>query len=244
MTNYALIISYNGKEFCGWAPQPNKMSIMKALQDSIRIFYKLDFKIYGSGRTDKGVHAIAQCASVKLNTSFDAKKLKQLINKNLPNSILVTNIYAVDDDFHARFSAKGKTYRYLINSSDYNVFKKDIELQVNKRLNICAIRDAINIFVGEHDFTSFCSNAEGEREHHIRTITSFTVECIGGKVVLEVSGNGFLRHMVRKLVGTLIAVGEGKIGKDDVKEILDAKSQRSCTYKAGPEGLYLLRVYY
>ncbi len=244
MINYLLDISYNGKDFCGWAPQPNKPSIMKAIQDAFKKFYKGEVKVYGSGRTDKGVHALHQKANIMLDVKLDPELVRRILNKHLPNAILINEVTIVDNNFHARFSAVAKEYQYILNTGKFNVFKKDIEFQCNNKLDVNAMREAASYLIGEHDFTSYCSNADGERESHVRTIFKINIAQDDERVVFDVCGNGFLRHMVRKIVGTLIVIGLGKIPPIRTREILEAKEQRACTYKAKPEGLYLVNVAY
>ena len=200
--------------------------------------------IQASGRTDKRVHALGQCAHVNLDIDITPHKLKRALNSNLPEDIHICDAKKVDDNFHARYSVKSKEYKYLINLGEYNPVERNYVFQYNYQLDIKAMKKAIKVFLGTHDFRAFVTENK-KKENCIRTITKVSIKKLEkDKYAFIFKGNGFLRYQVRNMVGILIKVGEGKITKKDLKEILESKDRKRSGVTAPPEGLYLVKVSY
>ena len=236
--------SYDGSKYNGYQKQPNKNTIQDVLEKNLeKINSNKKVLLVASGRTDSGVHALNQKAHFDLNMDMDTDKLKYSINKMLPNDIYVNDIVKVSDDFHARFTAKRKKYTYRINTGIYNPIKSNYEYQYNNYLDMEKMKDAIKNFIGEHDFTSYTKGNE-DKESYIRVIYDAYIEKDEDIILITFIGNGFLRYMVRNMVGSLIEVGSNKISSDDIKKILDKKDRKEAGITAPSCGLYLVDVEY
>ncbi len=240
---YLAVVQYDGTDFVGWQIQPNGRSVEEEIEKVLSQILNTPTKIYGSGRTDAKVHAIGQ------TFHFDGKEIKNIgkftysVNKMLPEDIHIVSINRVDDSFNARFSVKDKTYLYILNTGTYDVFNRRFVNQYLQELDIKAIKDTAKLFIGKHNFQNFTSKEEDE-DNYVRTINSFDVLVAGDSISFYINGDGFMRYMVRMIIGILIEVGLGKISKDKVKEYLDSSKRNPVPYKAAPEGLYLLKVNY
>lgn len=200
--------------------------------------------IHGCSRTDTGVHAKEFCFSLRTENPIAFRNFIRGANGYLPEDISILKVEEMDEDFHARFSCKGKEYMYRIhNSESKNPFTTDLEYHYRRPMNLDLIREAAQHFVGTHDFASFCAGCTKEKDT-VRTIYSIDVEKNGDTVIFLVKGNGFLYNMVRILVGTLLYVNEGRIQIDQLDEILEAHNRVLAGITARPEGLYLNRVFY
>lgn len=238
------IISYNGSAYYGFQTQNNKE--MNSIQDEIeKVLSKIfnsEISIAASGRTDRGVHALNQVIHFNVeNKDIDLYKIKYSINCMLPKDIYFKEMEVVDKKFHSRFCVKTKTYRYIINTGERNVLLDKLVYNLSRKLDVNKIKDAMNLFLGEHSFLNFCTNNEGD---FVRNIYSFTLEEKGEYLIFDISGNGFRRYMVRMIIGTLIEVGLGNIDASFVKEVLDGGKYNRVRYKAPSEGLYLADVEY
>lgn len=239
---YLAIVQYDGTSFMGWQIQSNVRTIQEEIEKVLSKVLNTPTKIFGSGRTDARVHSIGQ------TFHFDSKKIDDLgkftysINSLLPEDIHIVSIKKVADDFHARFSAKDKTYLYILNTGRYDVFNRNYTNQYLRELDIKAIKEASKLFLGEHNFKNFTSKEE-DKDNYIRTINSFDVVVNGDVISFYINGNGFMRYMVRMIIGTLIEVGLGKLSLEEVKEYLSDKDNQ-VPYKASPEGLFLYKVNY
>ena len=238
------IISYNGAAYFGFQTQNKKE--MNSVQDEIekvlsRIF-NMPIEINASGRTDRGVHALGQVIHFDVNVdTVDLYRLRYSINCMLPSDISFKEMEVVNEDFHSRFSAKNKTYMYVINTGEKNVILKDQVYNLSRNLDFTMLKEGTNLFLGTHSFHNFCTNNEGD---FIRTINSFVVEQKGEYLVFKINGSGFRRYMVRMIIGTLIEVGLNKLSLEEVKETLETKEDKRVRYKAPSEGLYLVEVNY
>ena len=241
--NYKLIISYNGTNYFGFAKQNNQVTIEQTLLNTFKELFNINVKLFGSGRTDKYVHAIKQVINVrhdKLN--YEPNILLKALNSKLPTDIIVRECEIVSDKFHARFSAKNKTYLYKINMcSNFNVFEKDIVYQYNKNIDFDKLKKFSNIIKGEHNFLSFSTS---ELENTIRTIYDFSFEIKNEILEIKVVGNGFLRNMVRMLIGVFLDWNEGKINSSDIVSLLENPKKGAGIRKVNGCGLYLLEVSY
>ena len=249
MRNLKITLAYDGSEFCGWQVQPDRASIQGTLAQAIERITGEKVLPQGSGRTDAGVHALAQVASCQLTSSIPTTNLAIALNDNLPASIRVTGVEEVAGDFHARKSAKAKSYRYLIYRADVcPPFLARYVYHHPYPLEEAAITKAAGEVIGEHDFTSFAAvdPEKGKEEgSNVRTITSSAFRREGDQLVYEVRGSGFLHHMVRNLIGTFLLVGKGTVKAGDIRGILEARNRSANPGATAPaSGLYLVSVEY
>lgn len=254
MRNLLMTVSYDGTPYFGFQTQPGGNTIQDHLEDAIRHLTGEQVKIHGSGRTDAGVHARAQAFHFMTDSQIPTDRWRHALNGRLPRDIRITKVLEVPLSFHSRRSAKRKTYRYSINGNRvYDVFTRPYQLHHPGRLNIEAMREALNHLIGTHDYTSFASR-HSTKESHVRTIYQAWLEVeedrMGagtseqGIIHIYVTGNGFLQHMVRIIVGTLLQVGEGKRSPGEMKTILEAKNRAAAGPTAESKGLILWEVEY
>ena len=249
--NYRLLIQYDGTDFHGWQVQENDRTIQGELERVIGMLADADVSVVGSGRTDAGVHAEGQVANVHLaGSKFTPARLQQAINGNLWRDIRVLKTEKAPDDFHARFSAKRKTYLYrVVNGPVMSPFWRRFAAHEHKPLDVARMNDAARLFLGEHDWTAFCS-AQSEGESRVRNISDFTVQAHwddraqGSLIEFRVTAGGFLRYMVRSLVGTLIEVGRGTTDFDTIQTAIVTGDRDLAGKTAAAQGLTLLRVEY
>ncbi|HEY0460923.1 MAG TPA: tRNA pseudouridine(38-40) synthase TruA [Pyrinomonadaceae bacterium] len=249
--NFKLLIQYDGTDFHGWQVQDGERTIQGELQ---RVASLLeggeDVYVCGSGRTDAGVHAEGQVANIKLQKQFTPERLRAAINGNLWRDLRILTVEKAADDFHARFSAKGKTYLYrVVNTPVISPFWSRYAHHETRPLNINRMNDAARFFLGEHDWTAF-SSAQSDSENKVRTITDFSVESRwdsrANAVIIEfrITGNGFLRYMVRSIAGTLLEVGRGEKDFDTIQTAIVSGDRLLAGATAPAHGLTLLKVYY
>ncbi len=247
MKRYLMIFSYDGTNYKGYQKQPKQKTVQGELEKALKkINNNQKVEVVASGRTDAGVHALNQKAHFDLDMEITTDKLRMGLNSLIPNDIYIKSIEEVAKTFHARFNVKAKEYIYIINLGEYNPLERNYVYQYNKSLDIVAIERAMKYLEGEHDFRSFTSTDE-EKEDYIRVIAQTNlIRDIrdNNKITLVFVGTGFLKYMVRNMVGTLIQVGEGKRKSEDIIEVLKKKDRRSAGVTAEPQGLYLKNVYY
>lgn len=241
---YLMTFSYDGTFYDGYQIQVNKKTIQKCIEDKLTMINSNKYvHISASGRTDKGVHAINQKAHFVLDKNINPCTLKKSLNKLLPNDIYIKDIVLVNNNFHARFNVIKKEYEYKINLGEYDPLNSNYIYQYNKSLDIDFMKKAASYFIGTHDFKSF-TKIDTEKENYIRTIYEINLKLENNILLINFIGNGFLRYMVRNLVGTLINVGEHKINPEDINTILNGKDRKKAGIKAPACGLYLKNVYY
>ena len=241
---YLMTFSYNGTKYDGYQIQNNGNTIQQVIQENLsKINSNKIVHISSSGRTDKGVHALNQKAHFILDKNIDNNKLKNSLNKLLPDDIYVKDIIKVDENFHARFNVIKKEYIYKINLGEYNPIEKDYIYQYNKNLNIDKIKKATKYLIGTHNFKCF-TKVDEEKETYVRTIYDIELNIEKNVLTLKFIGNGFLRYMIRNIVGTLINIGENKFNPEYIKEIIESKDRKKAGMKAPACGLYLSNVYY
>jgi tRNA pseudouridine38-40 synthase len=249
MRNLKLVLAYDGTDFCGWQIQPDALTIQGTLASAIGRVTGENVLPQGSGRTDAGVHALAQVANFRTRSPIPAENLVAALNDILPPAIRVLEATEVPNDFHARRSARSKTYRYRIyRGAICPPFLACYVWHYPYPLDEDAMCQAAGYIVGDHDFTSFAAvdperDFEGEVSR-VRSILSSECSKSGQEFVYEVSGTGFLHHMMRNLVGTLILVGKTRINPRDIPRILEAKDRSAAGATAPAHGLYLVRVNY
>ncbi len=240
--NYLIDISYDGSKFHGWAKQLNAYTVQGEIEKILSKIYREKICIFGSGRTDMGVHALHQFFNFhEKKIHLNKLQLFNSLNGYFPKTIKVNKIFVVDKKFNARTSAKSKTYIYYINTSAFDLFKDNYLLNYNKEINIKKIKDASNLFMGKHNFLSF---SKSTLENNVRIIKKISIWKSKSIVNIEISGTGFLRSMVRMIIGSLIDVNENKKGIKDIKNLLNNPSKGSSQSIVSPNGLYLKKVEY
>lgn len=244
MKRILLYISYDGTAYHGWQVQPNAITVQEVLQTSIEKILGVKTEVTGCSRTDAGVHAKQFCCHLDCQKNIPLSAFLRGVNSVLPNDIAVTDCCEVANDFHARYSAKGKTYRYnILNSNRKDPFLSRYSLQIERKLDV----DKMNMFckeiIGTHDFFAFSSSGRTVNDT-VRTITDCYVEKNGDLVSLSVTGNGFLYNMVRIITGTAISVSDGKIKPCDTEKILLSKNRSLAGMTVSPKGLILEKVFY
>ena len=243
MRNLKITLQYNGENYCGWQRQPNSPGIQGTVENAIYEITKEKVKVTASGRTDAGVHALGQVANFKTETNIPASRIPDALNAKLPKDISVISCEEVDMDFHARYNACGKTYRYLIYNRPYRrPLYKNLAYHVKYDLDWDKIRLEAKYLIGTHDFVGFMSSGSSVKDT-VRTIYDIKIEEHEGITSIEISGNGFLYNMVRIIVGTLVDIGRGRI-KHNMEEIINSKSRSMCGHTAPAHGLFLKKVNY
>ncbi|SDZ31084.1 tRNA pseudouridine38-40 synthase [Proteiniborus ethanoligenes] len=244
MRNIKLIIEYDGTNYSGWQKQPHQTTIQKTIEDSITKITKEKIEIYGSGRTDKGVHAKGQVANFFTGSKIPAERFREAINSVLPKDIVISHSEEVDESFHSRYSAKGKEYRYIIyNRRISSPLLRNYAYHVPQKLHFDYMKKAVNDFVGTNDFVAFMASGSSVKDT-IRTIHNISLEKDKEIIQLKINGDGFLYNMVRIILGTLVDIGIGKIDRDAIPQIILSKDRQKAGHTAPPQGLYLERVYY
>lgn len=240
---YLCVVSYDGTSYAGWQIQPDALSIQEVIENKISMILNKQTKIYGSGRTDAKVHALGQTFHFDSDEIKDLDRFKYSLNQVLPDDIVIKSIENVNDDFNARISAVDKTYLYVLNMGEYNPFKRNYETQLCRKLDVEMIKKASELFKGKHNFQNFTSK-EDDEDNFVRTIYGIEVVQDEDKLSLTFNGDGFMKYMIRFIVGMLIQVGLGKVSLQEIEDTLNQKERNVISYKAEPQGLYLLRVNY
>ena len=244
MKRIKLTIEYDGSNYCGWQKQPNQKTIQGEIEDAILRTIGQSVEVFGSGRTDAGVHAYNQTAHFDLNVPVPVCKLKGILNSALPLDISIKEVAEVDGDFHSRFSIKKKTYLYKIyNSEEKNAFLANRMARIIKYLDIGKMQEASKYLIGKHNFKGFCS-ANACATDFNREIFDINISRKEEYVFVEVCGSGFLYNMVRIIVGTLVDYALQKLTLEDILFALE-KGDRSKSGQTMPAcGLYLKETYY
>lgn len=238
---YFMRFSYNGSKFNGFQKQVDKRTVQGDLESVLSKIFNENIRVVASGRTDAGVHAYNQCLHFDSSKEVDFDKLKFSLNSLLHN-IYVKELYSVPDDFHARYDCTKKEYIYKINVGEFDPIYEEYIYQYNKSLDIEKMKDACMYLIGEHDFRSFTSL--DYEKNCVRTIYSIDISIENDIIYIDFVGNGFLKYMVRNMVGLLIEVGSNNRNVEDVKKILDLIDRKEAGICAPSMGLYLANVYY
>ena len=245
MRSFKLTIAYDGTEFVGWQRQATGVSIQGLLEEALGVLDGRDVAVVGAGRTDAGVHAIAQVAGVTLERDIDAPTLVRAVNARLPPTIRVTDASEAPPAFHARFNARAKTYRYRIwNAEVMNPFERAYAWHIpSPLLDERAMADAAHVVEGRHDFAAF-QGAGTEPHSTERTVFRSELVRHDGLITYEISGDGFLRHMVRNILGTLVDAGRGRLPPSGMADVLASRDRARAGKTAPAEGLFLVGVEY
>jgi len=244
MRNIRMTIGYEGTRYAGWQIQPGAPTIQGVLEDRLTRILQEPVRLAGAGRTDAGVHALGQVANFSTECRIPLAGLRSGLNARLPEDIRILETAEAEPGFHARSWARGKEYRYtMVRAEVVSPFEAPRVMLLHGALDVPAMADAATRFEGRHDFTSFCPAAT-ELDDKTRRIFTSRIEEDGDRLTYVVRGEGFLRHMVRTIVGTLVAVGRRRIGAADIASILAARDRRSAGPCAPARGLTLMRVEY
>ena len=263
MRNIKLVIEYDGTNYCGWQIQPGLETIQGVIQSKLSMITKADTKLAGAGRTDSGVHALGQAANFRTNSRMTPQEFKAALNSVLPKDIVVAHVEEVESDFHARFSARKRTYRYtILNDTTSSAFLRNYTYLVPQDIDTDGMADACKWLLGTHDFSSFASTGDPVRSF-VRTVSDARIlyadECsplhpsqqVEGRfgvrhclIHFQIEANAFLRGMVRAIAGTLLEMGKGKISPEEMRGIIEAKDREAAGPSLPARGLCLMRVDY
>ena len=253
MRNILLKIEYDGTEFSGWQrqPQPEVRTVQGEIEETLSRLCGQEIRIDGTGRTDAGVHALGQCATFSGDFGIPVERLAKAANDILADSrqkcgpVRIISAEEVPEGFHARFSAKGKTYVYRIcNAENMPVFMRNYRYHVKQPLDTDAMKKAAAAFPGKRDFEAFMAMGSNPQETTVRTIFGVNIETRGSEINISVTGDGFLYNMVRIIAGTLIEVGKGKMKPEDIKMIMEARDRQKAGPTAPAHGLTLVEIEY
>ena len=244
MKNIKLTIEYDGTSFCGWQRQENGRTVQEEVEKALATLLKKEVTIYGSGRTDSGVHALGQVANFKEEISVPTRKIPLALNGLLPDDVVIKSAEEMDPTFHSRYSAVGKRYIYkIINAKYRSPLQRNYTYQVSADLDMDRMIEASKHFIGEHDFRGFMASGSSVK-NTVRTIYSFDVCRTDNMIIIETRGNGFLYNMVRIMVGTLVDIGRHKIEPHELPQIIGSGIREKAKHTAKAQGLYLAEVYY
>ncbi|MDO5715438.1 MAG: tRNA pseudouridine(38-40) synthase TruA [Tissierellia bacterium] len=242
--NIALRLSYQGTNFHGYQIQPGLRTVEGELKEAVDRTFLQDIKLYSAGRTDRGVHAEGQVVNFQTKNSIDIGNLPKVINYHLPEDISVTGAKYVAKDFHARFSAQSKDYRYYIYNEKYpNALYRHRAYHFPHPLDVKAMEKALNLLIGEHDFKSFMGRHAIVKDT-IRRIYSIEVYRQGSFIIFDFNGRSFLKNMIRIMVGTAVEIGRGHWEISHMKEGLEGRHRKYVGPTAPASGLYLMKIHY
>ncbi len=241
---YKVTLAYNGNNYVGFQSQINGLAIQDAIEKAIKIIFKEDIRIIMASRTDAGVHAYGQVIHFDSEKKMDAYKLKGSLNALTPKDIHISKVEIVSNKFHCRFDVKSKTYEYLINVGEYNVFLDGFAYQCYYKLDLDLMKKGAELFLGTHDFSSFNTTPYEDKKDQVRTISEFKITKNKDLIKIRVTGDGFLRNMVRIMVGTLIDLGRGQKNLKDIENMLLCPSKNTKRYNITGSGLYLVKIRY
>ena len=243
--NIKLVLEYDGTRYHGWQRQTGARTIQGLIEEKILIMTKEPVKLIASGRTDAGVHAFNHVCNFITLTRIDPLSFKRGLNALLPDDVFVKQAEDVPIDFHAMYSAESKTYEYrILNQEDPDVFLRLYAWHIPQALELTEMRTCISSLRGEHDFSSFKSTGSGNLNPVRKMMRAEMDEPDNGLVRFVFEANGFLRHMVRNIVGTVVEVGQRKLGVNEFMKIFQARDRREAGVKAPPQGLFLTDVRY
>ena len=238
------VTKYKGTSFYGWQKQVNEISVQQVIEEALKKISGEDIIIYGAGRTDAGVHAYGQVFHFDITKDIELDKFKYSLNCVLPHSISIISMEKVDDNFHSRYDAKGKHYRYLISLNEKEPFKLETTYNCLFPTDITLFTKAIKLFEGKHNFKNFTSKEE-DNDNFVRDVYKIDVNVNGNDIIIDLYANGFMRYMIRYLIGASLAIAWKKEDISYISNLLDNDSKRTITsYKAPPQGLYLMEVLY
>jgi len=245
MNFYKVILEYEGTNYNGWQRQKNTdNTIQQIMEDKLKLINKSPVNAISAGRTDAGVHARAQVVNFKLDVDIPIKRVPDALNSVLPNDIICKGAQKANTEFHSRYDALGKFYRYRLSNNKYaSVFTRNYVYNIKSYIDFKKIRKAAPLLVGTHDFASF-QNSGSDVSKTVRTIKKIDIINTGEEYHFDIKGSGFLYKMVRIMMGTFIEIGQGKIKLDDLEKIIDGQKRHRAGFTAPAKGLTLMKVYY
>lgn len=244
MRKILVTISYDGTNYHGWQRQPNKITIESEFEKACNKIFVHGFELVGTSRTDRGVHALGQRATIETEANIPVERICDALNSNLPDDIVVTNAEEVDLNFHPRYCAKEKTYEYKIVNNEYMIpqLRNYAEFE-KKNIDIIKMKEASKYFIGEHDFKGFCASKSSIKST-VRYIKNICIDKKNNIILITFIGNGFLYNMIRIIAGTLVYVGLGKIPPDEIPEIIQSKDRTRAGRTLKAAGLTLIEIKY
>jgi len=245
MRNFKMIVEYDGTAYCGWQRQKNGLTIQQVLEEAIQVITGEKVTVIGSGRTDAGVHALNQVASFKCSTSLPVNNIYRGINSVLPPDIVVKQMEEVAGEFHAQHDVKSKVYVYKIcNQRLRPALGRDFFWFIRFPLNLALMKKASRYLIGTHDFSCFCATGTDVKDR-VRTIIDIEIKnCEDGLIEIKVEACGFLKYMVRNIIGTLVEVARGKRKSEEMKVIIESRNRKIAGVTAPACGLFLKEVKY
>jgi len=244
MRKIKLTISYDGSRYKGWQLQENGLTVQEELEKSIKKVFGKHHRVHAASRTDAGAHAMAQAVHFNTSSKIPTEKIVPALNKALPDDIAVTRAEEAERDFHARFDASGKLYRYhILNCRERDPFREKYSWRVSYKLDVPLMRREAAFLIGRHDFKSFQARDKRERAS-VRKLTRLDVKKRGKDLEIEIEADGFLYNMVRNIVGTLIEIGRGYLPPGSMKKILKSRDRAQAGPTAPAKGLFLVEVKY
>ncbi len=245
MRNIKLLIQYDGTNYLGWQVQAQGPTVQGTIEEKLTILAGEKIRLLGSGRTDAGVHALGQVANFKTKSQMETHTIQKALNSLLPSDIAVKGVEEVDEDFNARGSAKSKIYEYrILNREIRSVFHREYAWHIPQRLNLREMKEATQILIGEHDFSSFRSAGTPTKTAIRKVFKAEWKRNKEGFLQFEIEATGFLKQMVRAIVGTLVEVGKSKITVEEFRKILESKDRKNGGPTAPAHGLLLKEVKY
>ena len=253
--NALIKIEYDGTYFSGWQIQPKARTVQGEIEHVLKYIANADVHIHGTSRTDAGVHALGQCASFDWESPMPVEKLPEVMNRRFgaggtgrsgaPGDIRILSADVMPEGFHARYSCRGKTYRYLIDKTG-DIFLRHTAFQYPgaESLDIGAMKQAAALICGTHDFKCFETAGGTPRESTVRTVSALSIEADDKQIAFEITGDGFLYNMVRIIIGTLVEVGDGRKQASDIPDIIESRDRGRAGFTAPPQGLYLKEIYF
>ena len=243
--HFKLTVTYDGTHYAGWQLQPNGKTVQEIIEGAVGKIAGRAVRVHGSGRTDAGVHAKGQVANCSFDTQLSSATLLRALNANLPEDVRVLMVQEVGPKFHARFSAKGKEYRYQIDCGVVaDPFLRAYAWHHPRPLNVAAMRKAAGLLKGRRDFSALSANPMRPVESPVRTVSKLTLTKQDNLLTVSVRANGFLYKMVRSIVGALVKVGEGRLTAAQLRQLVNAKKRTALVETAPAHGLFLWRVSY
>lgn len=244
LRNLKIILAYDGAGFMGWQVQSGVRTVQETFESALEKILGHKVRTIASGRTDTGVHAFGQVVNVHIKSKIPVDGMLRALNSSLTSEISVLSVEEASRDFHARFMAKSKEYVYIIDTSGIaSPFLARYALNVREKLNISAMQRAARYLLGEHDFTSFMGSGSSVKTTQRKILVSEVISR-GTRVLFYIRGSGFLRHMVRNIVGTLLLIGKEKLAPEEMERILALRDRALAGPTAPPQGLYLVGVEY
>ena len=253
--NVLIKIEYDGTDFSGWQVQPHARTVQGEIEHVLKYIAGKDIRIHGTSRTDSGVHALGQCATFEWDSPMPVEKLPEVMNRRFgaggrgrsgaPGDIRIISAETVPEGFHARYSCKGKTYRYIIDKTG-DIFERHKAFQYPDadKLDTDAMREAAEYIIGTHDFKCFETSGGTPRETTVRTVSRLDITDDESSIVIEITGDGFLYNMVRIIVGTLVETGDGRREPGSVRDAIESLDRGKAGFTAPPQGLYLKEIYF